>query len=72
MLIKGTEGRQDYYHGYFTALQDIAKEVGEGGFDSCLTISDELIQRAIKDIMKETEIETKSNRQAIADPPGGD
>ena len=71
MLIKGMIAKLDYFHGYFTALQDIAREVGEGGFDNCLTISDELIQAAIKDIIKETELEINRNRQAIADPPGG-
>ena len=71
MLVKGMIEKIDYFHGYFTALQDLAKEVGEGGFDSCLTISDELIQRAIIDIVKETEIEVNRNRQALTDPPGG-
>jgi len=63
MLTKKTKGRQNYYHGYFTALLDIIREVGHGSYDAFLSITDELIEQAVKDVIKETEIETENIKE---------
>jgi len=55
---KRKEERQAYFHGYFTALQDIVGLVGEGDVSCIAPLSDELVQKAVADIIKETEIET--------------
>lgn len=51
--------REQYYTGYLAALQDITRDFHEGGWDHLAEILDKLTRAAVRDIIRETQIEDK-------------
>ena len=50
---------EDYYLGYFAALQDVSRELEEEDWDESYKITEGLIQAAVRNIIREAQEDAK-------------